>query len=112
MDNLKAHEKYLCKVVSTRHKKNIKLLIKESKPSQLNAICEIILNTIKGVIPIPKALHKKITKYKIVFRDLVLKCLKRALRKKLLIKYYNIVRTLLAAVLPICGIIGEVLVSA
>jgi hypothetical protein len=42
---------------------------------------------------------------------LVLKCLKKVLRKKLLIKYFTIVRELVAAVIPVCGLIGSVLAS-
>ena len=111
MDKLKEHEAFLCKLVSTRLKKKSEVLIKDAKPRQLDAICEIILNTIKGVIPIPPKLHKKFKKYKLVLRQLVLKCLKKVLRKKLLIKYFTIVRELVAAVIPVCGLIGSVLAS-
>jgi hypothetical protein len=107
MENLKEHETFLCTLVSTRLQKSGKLLINTAKPRQLNAICEIILNTLKGVIPLPQNLHTKFKKYKHILRKLALKCLKRALRKELIIKYFTIVRYLVAAVLPLCGVIAS-----
>jgi hypothetical protein len=107
MDKLKTHEAFLCKLVSTRAKNTRTLLIKGAKPQQLDAICEIILNTIKGVIPIEPKLHTKFKKYKLVLRKLVKKCLKKTLRKKLILKYFKLISDLIAAVLPICGLIGS-----
>ena len=107
MDSLKEHETFLCKVASTRGKKLSETLIKQAKPQQLDAVCELILNTLKGVITITSPLHKKLRKYKIILRKLVKRCLQKLIRKELLIKYFTIVRHLVAAVLPICGITGS-----
>jgi hypothetical protein len=107
MDHLKVHETFLCKLVSTKRKKGGELLINTAKPLQLDILCELILNTIKGVLPIPKQLQQKFTRYKLILRRLTLKCLKRLVRKELIIKYFLIVRDLVAAVLPLCGVIGK-----
>jgi hypothetical protein len=107
MDNLKEHETFLCKVASTRGKKVSATLIEKAKPRQLDVICEIILNTVQGVLTIAPDLHKKLKKYKLILRKLAKKCLQKLMRKELLVKYFTIVRHLIAAVLPVCGITGE-----
>jgi hypothetical protein len=107
MDSLKEHETFLCKVASTRGKKVSLNLIEKAKPRQLDVICEIILNTVQGVLTIAPDLHKKLKKYKLVLRKLAKKCLKKLMHKELLVKYFTIVRHLIAAVLPVCGITGE-----
>jgi hypothetical protein len=107
MDTVKEQETFLCKLASTRGKKVSTALITKAKPLQLDAVCEIILNTVNGVITITKELHRKLKKYKLILRKLTKKCLKKLLRKELLIKYFTIVRHLVAAVLPICGITGD-----
>lgn len=109
MERLQAHETFLCTLVNTKFKKDVKVLVKEATVSQLDIICEVLLNTLKGVLPLPKKFVTKAKKYKTVLRKLVKKCLKKTLRKKLLIKYFIIIRNIIAAVLPICGVIGSLL---
>jgi hypothetical protein len=108
MDKLKTHATFLCKVGSTKHKGTVKELIKKAKPKQLDVICEIILNTLNGTLPLSKDLFKKAKVYQSILRKLAKKCLKKLLRKKLFIKYFSIIRRIVAAAIPICGIIASV----
>jgi hypothetical protein len=102
MEKIKENESFLCTVASTRFKRSGKVLIKGAKSRQLDALCEIILNVLKGTITLPTAFVKKFKKHKAILRKLAKKCLKKLFRKKLLIKYFTIVRHIIAAALPIC----------
>jgi hypothetical protein len=106
MDRLHKHETFLCKVVHTKGKKAVNKLIKDAQPTELDSICEVVLNILKGVVPLPKEFVKKAEKYKTILRRLAKRCMKKVLRKKMLIKYFCIIRDIIAAVLPILGIIG------
>ena len=107
MDTVKTNETFLCTLVSTRRIKSGTTLIKGAKPQQLDAVCEILVNILNGVITLPDTFLKKFRKHKSILRKLAKKCLKKLLRKKLLIKYFSIVRHLVAAALPICGLLGS-----
>jgi hypothetical protein len=109
MDRVEEHETFLCKVVHTKRKPAETKLIKEAKVGELDSICEVLLNILQGTVPLPEFFVKKAKKYKTVLRKLVKRCLKKLLRKKMLIKYFNIIRELLSVALPICGIIGALL---
>jgi len=109
MDRLKPHETFLCEVVNTKVKKEEVALVKKAKQSQLDIICEVLLNILNGVIPLPDQFLKKAKKYKTVLRKLTKKCLKKLFQKKMLIKYFKVIRGIIAAVLPICGIVGSLL---
>jgi hypothetical protein len=109
MERLKEHETFLCKVANTKRKADVQLLIKGAKVGELDIICEVILNILNGVIPLSKYFVKKATKYKTILRRLAKRCLKKLLRKKMLIKYFTIIRDIVAAVLPVCGVIGSLL---
>ena len=109
MDKLQVHSSFLCKVASTKKKSAGQALIKKAKPKELDVICEIILNILSGTVPLAKDLLKRAKNYRTILRKLAKKCLKKVLRKKLFIKYYTIIRRILAAVLPICGLIGAVI---
>ena len=109
MERLQMHETFLCKVVHTKGKKAVASLVKGAKGAELNIICEVLLNILNGILPLPAQFLQKAKKYKTILRRLVKRCLKRVLRKKILIKYFTIIREIIAAVLPICGIIGSLL---
>jgi hypothetical protein len=108
MDKLQLHSDFLCEVASTKKRSAGRDLIKKAKPKELDVICEIILNILSGTVPLAKDLLKRAKTYKTVLRKIAKKCLKKVLRKKLFIKYYTIIRRLLAAVLPICGLIASI----
>ena len=107
MDTVKANEEFLCTVVNTRRLKGGIALIKGAKPRELDALCEIILNILKGTIILPDAFLKKFRKHKTFLRKLAKRCMKKLWHKKTLIKYFAIVRRLIAAALPICGLLGS-----
>jgi len=90
--------------VSTLDAKPAKALLKTAKSKQLDAICEIILNVIKQVIELPHKLVKKARKVKKVIRCLAKKTLSKKLRRKLMLKYIPIIRSILAAALPLVSI--------
>jgi hypothetical protein len=109
MNRLEQHEAFLCKVVHTKRKAAVTELIKGAKAAELDSICEVILNILEGVVPLPEYFVKKAKKIKTVLRKLAKRCLKKLLRKQMLIKYFKVIREILAVALPICGIVGALL---
>jgi len=109
MEGLKRHETFLCTVVHTKFKRDVTALIKGAKPAELDIICEVILNILKGVVTLPDNFITKVKKYKTVLRKLAKRCLKKLLRRKLILKYFTIIRKVIAAALPICGVVGALL---
>ena len=104
MDRIRIHETFLQTVATTRRETVGKILLKEAKPQQLDAICEIILNLLKGNIPLEQSVYKKTAEHKNILRKLAKKCLKKVIRKKLFIKYFKVIKKLLAVILPSIGI--------
>jgi hypothetical protein len=104
MQRIREHEAFLQKLATTRREKVGKDIIKSANPRQLDSRCEIILNVLRGNIPLGKAIFKKAQSHKNVLRKLAKKCLKKLIRKKLFIKYFTVIKKILAAVLPIIGI--------
>ena len=109
MERLKRHETFLCTLVHTTRKADVTALIKRAKPTELDIICEVIVNILNGVIQLSDDFVKKAKKYKTILRKLAKRCLKKLLRKKILLKYFTIIRDIIAAALPICGVIGALL---
>ena len=103
MDRIEKNEGFL-KALSSSHVKQAKALIKTAKTKQLDAICEIILNVVKQVIELPQKLVKKARKVKKVIRCLAKKTLSKKLRRKLMLKYIPIIRSILSAALPLISI--------
>lgn len=106
MERLQTHETFLRKVVDTKGRTAISRLIESAKVKELDIICEVILNILKGTVELPKKFVKKARRYKTILRKLAKRCLKKVLRKKMLIKYFTLIRDIIAAILPICGIVG------
>ena len=104
MDRIRTHKAFLQAVATTKREQTEKELLKSAKPQQLDALCEIILNILRGTIPLGKAVFKKAEAHKSVLRQLAKKCLRKIIRKKLFIKYFTIIKKTLTAVLPIIGI--------
>lgn len=93
------------KATITAHPTQCKALIQTARTTQLDAICEILLNILKGVIPLKKDIYKKASRVKKVLRTLVSRCGSKKDRKELMIKYFGVLRKLLNAALPVIGII-------
>jgi hypothetical protein len=104
MDNVKDHSSFLHSLASTSSTKGSREIIKNAKPKQLDAICEILLNIVRGTVDVTDRLKRQAKKYKVVLRKLVKRCLKKTLRKKLFLKYMAIVKRLIVAALPVIGI--------
>jgi len=79
--------------------------MKSAKPSQLDTLCEIILNILRGTLPLGDKDKKKASGHKGVLRKLGEKCLKKLPRKRLFIKYFTVIRKIIAAALPLLGIV-------
>jgi hypothetical protein len=103
MEHVKENEPFL-KALSKAHSKQAKGLIKTAKTKQLDALCEIILNVLKEVIAIPKGIVKKLKKYKKVIRSLAEKKLAKYIRRKVILKYLNIIQTVVGAALPVISV--------
>ena len=104
MKRIKENSDFL-KATTSAHPEQCKALLNSAKPSQLDAICEILLNIVRGVIPIKEEIFKKATRYQRVLRQLITKCAKKKGRKELMVKYFGTRQKLLSAALPVLGII-------
>ena len=104
MKRIKQNSDFL-RATTSAHAEQCKALLNSAKTSQLDAICEILLNILRGVIPIKEDIFKKATRYRRVLRQLVTKCAKKKGRKELMVKYFGILQKLLSAALPVIGII-------
>jgi hypothetical protein len=102
MDNIRKNEEFLHTIASTKRKKDGTLLVKKAKPHQLDAVCEIILNILRGTVPLPPNEKKKASQHK---RKLAKRCLKKLPRKRLFIKYFTIIRKIVSVALPIIGVV-------
>ena len=105
MDNIRNNEAFLHTIVSTKKKKDGTLLVKKAKPHQLDAVCEIILNILRGTVPLAPQDKKKASHHKSVLRKLAKRCLKKLPRKRLFIKYFTIIRKIVTAALPVIGVV-------
>ena len=104
MQRVKQNQAFLNAIATTTRERDGRGLIRSAKPQQLDAICEIIVNILNGVVEISDNVKKKAARHKTVLRKLAKKCLKRVKRKKLFLKYFSIIRRLVIAALPIIGL--------
>lgn len=93
------------KATTVAHPEQCKALLRTAKHPQLDAICEILLNIVNGVVPLKQAVYEKAERYKKVLRQLVAKCSNKTVRRELMLKYFRILQKLLAAALPVIGLI-------
>ena len=105
MDRITKQEAFLRSVVNTKQKKDKIALIENAKPRQLDALCEIILNVLCGTVPLTTGEKKKASKHKVILRKLAKRCLKKLPRKRMLIRYFTVIRQIITTVLPIIGIV-------
>lgn len=92
------------KATSVAHPDQCKALLRTAKKNQLDAICEILLNVVRGTVTLSDTVFTRAKRYKKVLRQLVAKCSNKSTRKELMIKYFRIIQTLLAATLPLIGV--------
>ena len=93
------------KAATSAHGSQCKALLQSARKSQLDAICEILLNILRGVIPLKEEVYKKAARVKNVLRKIVVKCSNKKLRKELMYIYFGVIKKLLTAALPIIGVI-------
>jgi hypothetical protein len=87
-------------LLANTHKGQYRKLISTATRSQLDVICGVIKNVIKGRLSISQDILKAASAFKKVLEKIALKCFK-ASRRKLLIKYGKIITKIIAAALPI-----------
>lgn len=105
MKRIKENSTFL-KATTSAHPEQCKALLQTAKQAQLDAICEIILNIVRGTITLKDEVFVKAKRFKKVLRQLVTKCgSKNKSRKELMVKYFRIIQTLLAAALPVLGLV-------
>ena len=104
MKRVKENADFL-KAATSAHTTQCKALIQTARKGQLDAICEILLNILRGVIPIKEQVYKQAARVKKVLRQIVLKCSNKKLRKELMCKYFGVIKKLLTAALPVIGVI-------
>ena len=104
MKRIKENADFL-KATTSAHPKQCKALLETAKHSQLESICEIVLNIVRGNLTLPEVVFSKAKRYKTVLRKLATKCGNKKKRKELIVKYCRIIQKLLATVLPLLGLI-------
>lgn len=104
MKRIKENAVFL-KAASTAHPQQGKALVQTAKQTQLDAICEILVNILRGTIRLKETIFKKASRYKRILRQLATKCFNKKLRKELMVKYFGILQKLLASALPVLGLI-------
>ena len=104
MKRVKENADFL-KAATSAHAKQCKALIQTARKSQLDAICEILLNILRGVIPLKEEVYTKAARVKKALRQIVVKCSNKKLRKELICKYFSVIKKLLSAALPVIGVI-------
>ena len=104
MQSVKDNQVFL-KAAATVHTKQGKALVSAATKSQLDSICEVLLNIVHRVIRLPDETIEKASRYKRVIRQIVKKVFSNRTRKELIIKYFHIVKRLLAAALPVIGVV-------
>ena len=93
------------KATTSAHPEQCKALLQTAKQTQLDSICEIILNIVRGTITLKDEVFVKAQRYQKVLRQLVTKCGSKKTRKELMVKYCKIIQKLLTAALPVLGLI-------
>ena len=86
MKRIKENSDFL-KATTTAHGEPCKALLETAKQSQLESICEILLNIVRGNISLPDAILEKAQRYKKVLLHLSTKCGNKKARKELMVKY-------------------------
>lgn len=104
MKRIKENATFL-KATTVAHAKQGKALLETAKKTQLDSICEILLNIVRGSIPLKQELVEKAGRFKKGLRQIIAKCVSNKGRKELMIKYFNIVQKLLTAALPVLGLV-------
>jgi hypothetical protein len=104
MERVKQNQAFLNAIATSTRERDGRAIIRSAKPQQLDAVCEIIVNILHGVVEISGSLKKQAAKHKTVLRKLAKKCLRKIKRKKLFLKYFAIIRRLIAAALPVIGL--------
>jgi hypothetical protein len=87
-------------LVSTGRTSQYQSLIATASRAQLDVICGVIKNVIKGRIYVKEEILKAASAFKGVLEKIAQRCFKPS-RKKLLLKYGKIIKRVLAAALPI-----------
>ena len=104
MKRIKENSVFL-KATTASHPEQCKALLQSAKQSQLDSICEIILNIVRGTITLKDTLFVKAKRYRKVLRELITKCGNKKTRKELMVKYWRIIQKLVAAALPVIGLV-------
>jgi hypothetical protein len=99
MECVPANKEFL-HLVADGHKKQYKALITTASKSQLDIICGVIKNIIKGKINVKEDILKAASGFKGVLEKIAKRCFKPS-RRKLLLKYAKIIRKMVAAALPL-----------
>jgi hypothetical protein len=104
MERVTQNGDFLKSIATATSESDGRALIRSAKPTQLDALCEVLVNILRGVVPISDGVKKLAFKHKTILRKLATKCLRKLKRKKLFIKYIKIIGRLIAAVLPLIGL--------
>ena len=99
MECVEENKTFLSLLTKT-HKGQYRHLISSATKSQLDTICGVIKNVIKGRIEVPKEILNGASAFKKILEKIAKKCFKPS-RRKLLLKYGQIITRIISAALPI-----------
>lgn len=85
-----------------------KILLKKASPDLIKAICECVINILKGTVPLKTFQKNKLKTHKIILRNLQNKKININKKKKLLIQKGGFLPLLLSVLAPIIsGVVGS-----
>jgi hypothetical protein len=99
MDCVEENKSFIT-LLTTAHKRQYRQLISTATKKQLDTICGVIKNVIKGRIDIPKDILNAASSFKKILEKIAKKCFKSS-RRKLFLKYGHIITRILSAALPV-----------
>ena len=76
-------------------------LLKTMTIPQMEVLCEILLNILRGAIKIPYSCKKKLTKYKNIIRKVTDKGVRRSTTKRLLLTIRSVLPQVIKVILPL-----------
>lgn len=88
-------------IVFDGYTKQKKALIKTMTENQQQALCEVILNVVKGTFPLTKYYIKRLSPHRQVIHKLSSKTVKKSVKRKLLLQQNTIIPILIKPALSV-----------
>ena len=76
---------FLKSILREANRKRRNALVDQANKDQINAVSELVLNTLKGHVPISQATHRRLERHKNVLRKLAQRTTSLKAKKRLLV---------------------------